>query len=98
MPRLEQWSVVSHPDDTYVAPECREPCLRGIVFDHPTHADGKIVLTTAIQGGYGQRVFTINHEYELGAPSPRYLRWMEEKGFAFDPENPIRSCNQRNKK
>ena len=92
MPRLENWSVVStQTNESYIAPEHRNRHLVGEVFDHPTFWNGKEIETSSIQLAEGKVVVTRSGtRYELGSPSPDYLRWLQEKGLSFDPENPIK--------
>lgn len=91
MPRLENWSVFVDNADGYKPPELLKRYLNGTVFDHPFHSDGKSIDTSSIQVAEGKVVVTRSGtRYELGSPSPDYLRWLQEKGLSFDPENPIK--------
>lgn len=72
MYKLENWSVVYDPNP-FLAPECREPMLHGFSFGDPRREDGDEVTTSLIKGKRGDRVCTMNSEYELGEPDPNYF-------------------------
>ena len=61
-PRIHDWRVIPRPD----------PCLTGIMFNHPTIADGRQGITTGLWVlapalGYAR---TITRFYALGKPDP----------------------------
>ena len=59
-PLLHRWKV-EQLEDHHV-------CVSGLVFDHPTYADGTNVATSALSRVDGRRVFTRNSAYFLGQP------------------------------
>ena len=75
--RLENWSICTHPNDVYIAPEFRLPCLQGNVFNDPRgRSDGKRIVTTLIINVEGDKVITESGSvYELGKPNPKYIEW-----------------------
>lgn len=94
MVRIEKWSVISSgsSEDTKAQPRW----LHGYVYGHPKFDDGHEVATSVIIGGSvktdaGHVVKTKSRDYLLGAPSQRYLEWLEQHGIAFDNEQPIKS-------
>lgn len=88
--RLECWAVYA-PDNGYTAPECRPPCLRGIVTGHPRKDDGTKIVTSRIVSSTGRTATTASGTtYELGAPDPEWIAWMVEHGIPFNPDSPIR--------
>ena len=90
MPTLTAWTVVSLSDDPYLAPEIAGYALTGIVSGQPKKADGLLVKTSRIVSAVGRTVTTQSTVYELvGPPTPRWLTWLAENGYEFDPENPV---------
>ena len=92
-PRLENWAIVFHPVDLYLAPELRAQHLNGEVFGHPDHADGKIVTTSRILGYDPEtnEVVCFSRRYKLGQISLDYEKTYPEaeKRFkeSFSPKN-----------
>ena len=72
--KLERWSVVLRLGP-YQAPEQGAPCLAGIVYGHPAHADGKLVRTSPIESADAEAETVTTHSgsvYELGEVDPDY--------------------------
>ena len=90
MPRLENWSTVALDTNPYTAPECIPVAISGEVHGHPKFANGMRVTTSAVKGAEGRMVQTENSEYELGEISPQYRKYLDDMGYEFDPENPIK--------
>jgi hypothetical protein len=95
MVRIEQWAVIFVSGDEYTPPELRERALLGAVYGHPRFDEGEAVTTSSLIGGsvhgeHGHVVDTETRQYLLGEPSKAYLAWIEEKGIAFDPMQPVR--------
>lgn len=93
MIRLENWSLGIASDRIWDAPEIRETYLQGEVFGHPRVEDGKRVVTSAITLAGGLYVETRNNRYLLGTPDPAYLKFLEDNGYEYFPDNPIVSIN-----
>ena len=95
--KITQWAFTKRViDDPFCPPECSEILsLCGHVEDHPHYPrlSGKDIKTSELVGGSGCLVRTASgSEYLLvGPPIQEYLDWLEEKGFEFDEENPLRS-------
>lgn len=92
IPRLENWSVVMCDSDPYRAPEQRVACLAGTVSGHPGREykedleDGKPVRTSRIVmlDPVLRIAATQNTEYELGEPSPTWLKWLSDNGHKLE--------------
>ncbi len=98
MVRIEKWSVGFASGDVYTPPEQRERSLYGAVYGHPKFEEGFMVNTSVLIGGSvktadGHVVKTMSRDYLLGEPDPAYLRWLEQYGIVFDPEQPIKDGN-----
>lgn len=98
MVRIEKWSVGFASGDVYTPPEKRERALCGAVYGHPNFEEGFMVNTSVLIGGSvktaeGHVVKTKSRDYLLGEPDPAYLRWLEQNGMTFDPEQPIKDAN-----
>ena len=90
MTTLTCWSVCIYDPDDYAAPEIAGYALTGIVAGHPKKPDGMLVKTSRIVSVEGRKVVTANSTYELvGEPTQRWLTWLAENGYEFDPENPV---------
>lgn len=89
MVRIENWGVVGSADP-YQAPELKRLKLHGAVYGHPTQEEGKIVSTSRILDADGLVVTCESRKYLLGQVSPDYLKALDEIGYKFDPENPIK--------
>ena len=81
---LHRWSV-GDIGDTYSAPEMRRICLYG-----HRDQDNKWVRTSPIVTIKGREIHTENNIYILEDINPDYLKWMDENGFIYDPDNPIK--------
>ncbi|CAN5669490.1 hypothetical protein BH10CYA1_BH10CYA1_41990 [soil metagenome] len=98
MVRIEKWAVVYVSGDIYTPPEKRDRALFGAVYGHPKFEEGFLVNTSDLIGGSaktddGHVVKTKSRDYLLGEPDPAYLRWLEQNGIKFDPEQPIKDAN-----
>jgi hypothetical protein len=82
---INNWSVVEEPWNGYTAPECRRVQLKGI-----RNGEEKYVRTSNIKGVEGKTVYTKNSVYHLQDIDPEYLAHIKEKGYDYDPENPIK--------
>jgi hypothetical protein len=89
--RIENWSVTSS-QGLYDPPECSRVQLKGNVFDHPLHSDGKFVRTSDICQVNGSKVLTNSGSvYILGEPSEEYVDFCREVGCHIPtPEEPIK--------
>ena len=71
MKRLENWAIVG--SNPYYPPECQSLCLKGDVYGHELHFDGKCIRTSTIEGIEGELVKTYSGSlYELGEVNPEY--------------------------
>lgn len=90
---LKNWGC-AESGDGYTPPEWRSLVLRGEVYGHPNFEDGHRVMTSAIVSARGRLVTTKSREYLLdGPPDPAYVEYLNEIGYVFDPENPIKVRN-----
>jgi hypothetical protein len=89
--RIENWSVGHfYRDNGYRPPESNPTVIRGAVYGHPRHPDGRHVKTSAIVEAVGRTVTTENGStYQLGEPDPKYVEWWEVQGKVWNPEQPI---------
>ena len=86
--RLENWSVRS--SNAYLAPENNPTYLCGEAYGHPRYENGAKIRTSIIVDVSGRQVITISGTvYELGEIRPEYRQWLDDNGFAYDPDNPI---------
>lgn len=91
---LHDWSVTTRPDgDGYTPPELLR-CLQGRVDPgaDPRHPEGGWVLTSPVfaEGINGRFITTrTGTVYELKEPAKKYLDWLLERGYFYDPKNPI---------
>lgn len=83
--RLEHWSIITRYANSYQAPETGRPSLNGKAYGHPRFPDGTGVDTSTIVSVDLDNMVahTLNTVYELGEPSPDWLKWMEEKGYTL---------------
>jgi len=82
--RLRRWSVEA---SVWQAPEVRDIHLVGYRNDETEHR----VITSPIVDIKGKVITTQSGSvYLLEDIDPEYLRWMQENGINFDPENPIK--------
>ena len=82
---LSQWGVTNTPN-VFLAPECVRTHLSGFRED-----DQQYVLTSPIIEVNGRIITTQSGStYFLREPNPKYLAYLEEIGYAYDEENPIK--------
>jgi hypothetical protein len=82
---LHKWSVMEHRDP-FMAPEMSSKRLVGFRDDDP-----KQVITGPIVSIQGKTITTYSGSvYILEDVNPEYLKWMEDNGYPYDPENPIK--------
>jgi hypothetical protein len=91
MMQIENWSITGNPD-VYDAPECRRVRLKGNVFGHPLHSEGKFVCTSDIRQVRGSEVTTNSGSvYILGTPCKEYVDFCRAEGCHIPtPEEPIK--------
>ena len=83
--KLNNWGVTHMSKDPFRAPECNPVCLVG------ERDDGHSVRTSPITEVSGRIIKTESGStYFLGEPDPSYLAYLEQIGYAFDAENPIK--------
>lgn len=88
---LKQWAMTLRSEDAYRAPEACGRYLKGHVFGHPKYEDNSVIVTSGIVSVSGRKITTKRSVYVLdGDPHPTYSQWLEENGFAYDPEQPIK--------
>lgn len=91
MVRIEDWSIVQKPLSVYDSPEMRCAYLQGIVYGHPQKKDGTQVITSRIVLSHKTVVATQSGNiYRLGSPSKNYIKWLNDVGYDFNPNEPIR--------
>ena len=89
MPTLTAWTVVLADESGLHAPELAGYSVTGIVSGHPKKPDGTLVKTSRIVSIDGRTVVTANSTYTLvGEPTQRWLTWLTENGYVFDPADP----------
>lgn len=82
---LHNWSV-TEDRDPFRAPETIAKRLMGCRDDDPRY-----VITGPIISIQGKSITTYSGSvYILEDINPDYLKWMEDNGIQFDPENPIK--------
>ena len=75
----------------YLPSLCSNFALRGFVYNHPNHADGAIVYTSAIASFKESYAMTASgSNYVLGEPDAGYLAWINTRGIVYDPYDPFR--------
>ena len=101
---LKNWSIVARGSNGYVPPELIVPCLCGRVYGNPSFKDGDRVQTSQIISVKKRLIITKSGSvyYLDGPPAEKYLVYLQDNGFTFDAENPVK-CNrqilvQKNKK
>ena len=73
MPTLNNWSIVAHSGNPYLAPELHSCCLCGIVSDHPAFEDGARIQTSSIVAKNDEEIVTFSGStYLLGTVDPDY--------------------------
>jgi hypothetical protein len=83
---LIKWTVATHPDDAYAAPEVAgNPGLGGI------DQRGKRVITSRIQSFRGRFVTTASGSvYQLiGEPDEHFLKFLKDKRLKFNDREPL---------
>ena len=95
--RLTNWCVtVAEPFNAYLPPEAIVIQLKGNVYGHPKHEDGKYIRTSPIrgQGEKPNEVLTEHNTYVLEDVDPSYLKYCEEHGLHIPtPEQPLKWHN-----
>lgn len=82
---LHKWSVTAI-SNAYLAPEVDRKRLQGFRDD-----DDRMVITGPIVEVQGRIVKTTSGStYILEDIDPDYLKWMEENGYVYNPESPIK--------
>ena len=83
MPKLENWSVVSYPTNSFQAPELLPKYLTGKIYGDPRFEDGINVTTSALQAlDVKARIAkTRNTEYQLGEPSDVYKQHCKDNNI-----------------
>ena len=72
--RIEGWSLIGD-FDPYRAPERRSVRLRGHVYGHPNHHNGKLVMTSNVIGIIDEDIITSSgSRYVLGAIDSEYSK------------------------
>ena len=95
--KLEHWSTQME-GSLYTPPELRNTVLTGYVFGHPDYDDGHPIITSSIVLVRGKIIKTKSgSEYELGEIEPEFKKWLDEKGYKFDKERPIKFVYNRTK-
>jgi len=96
---LKNWSVKARASG-YEAPELMKTHLSGNAYGHERFEDGKVVYTTSIVTVEGRKITTRSGSVYLldGPPDPSYLAFLEEIGYPYNSENPIKvvESNGRN--
>lgn len=81
---LHNWCVTR---DLWQAPEVGGQRLKGYRNDEKLHR----VITSPIVKVEGRNITTQSGSvYVLQEIDPDYLKWMQDNGIAYDPENPIK--------
>ena len=88
--RIEQWSVCVGTKDPYAPPDGLVLVLKGNVYGHPVHPDGRRVTTSFVQYARGRVVTCVGRRYILGEVDPAYFRWLQANGHQLDQNNPIK--------
>lgn len=89
---LDKWYASRDP---YKAPEQGFFLIGQTREDRPlengsVRPAGTTVSTSYVIRSEGKRVWTKSgSEYELGEPDADFLIWLDNAGFAFDPDNPL---------
>lgn len=87
MIKLEDWYLGVDCEDPYMSPERHPKQLKGKVYGHPKHKDGKLIRTSNIKEVRGNVVVTQNNEYVLGKVNMDYKEWCEKEGHHVPTEN-----------
>lgn len=99
MPRLEQWSVIADQwCGGFIPPTTERKFLNGQIFNDEVRSDRKDLPNRKFSDG--DHVFTsqvktldlanktaqtLNTLYQLGEPSPAYVKWCAEHGIELLP-------------
>lgn len=89
--RIENWSLVES-DDPYCPPEYRWKMIRGEVFGYPGRPDGDKVQSSPIVQSLSKGTLVVTKSgksYRLGTISADYLKWLENEGYIYNPDEPI---------
>ena len=87
--KIENWFIEFHkyPGE---APECGTFQIRGRVYGHPEHYDGKLISTSAVKKVSGRIVTTYSGSiYKLGTIEPDYRKLLKKTKPEWDWRNPI---------
>ena len=90
---LDDWSlVVGTSVDVYSDPARQCRFLRGTIFHHKDHIDGKNLSTSCVVKIDGRFITTKSGSvYELGEPVEEYVDWCKQTGCHIPTEKePIR--------
>lgn len=83
---LYRWSLIQEVDDPYKPPEQKVAKLVGFKDQNKSP-----VKTSAIVEVNGREVVTYSGSiYILEDIDPNYLKFLDDTGEVYDPENPIR--------
>ncbi len=79
MIRIENWSVCTHKDNIWTAPEIQVKFLKGTVYGHPVFPDGQEVYTSSLVllDIPNKIAETRNSSYVLGEIDPEYKQYLE---------------------
>lgn len=86
MVKLENWSIICINDNGYTPPEAKRFALRGNVFGHPNHNDGKCVVTSNIKSidSKNSIAITNSREYTLGEMEKEYKEFLISQGKSIN--------------
>lgn len=87
---LYKWSVVIS-EDPYQAPETNHQRLRGY-----RDSENRAVKTSPLIKVDGRKITTQSGNiYILEDIDANYLKWMQDNGYEYNPENPIKDKRNR---
>jgi hypothetical protein len=91
MPKLEEWSIYSDDSNPFQAPELRPMRMSGTVYDRDGFEDETRITTSSLQkiDLINNIVETRNTVYELGNPSAKYVKWLEDNGKKLEDYNTV---------
>ena len=93
--KIDDWRVISHGADPYMAPELQTRLVQGKVYRHPDpkFPDGSTITTSRITGFKGRTFDTYSggdgHQYVLGKIDPLYRKWIKIKQVPFNWRKPF---------
>ncbi len=92
---LHNWSTNLSSADPYKAPEQCSTRLKGNVYGHPKFNDGDLITTSTINKIEGRIITTDSGSvYRLGRPSQKWLHWLKQEGYVYDPKNPVKDMRK----